>query len=96
MSHRHAATRAGLGEFGYNNLVLTRKFGARQRFNTVVTDAELVPDPLITAPICLRDKCMLCMKARHMDAICFRDNQAKKDYRTVAAIDKSVIFTTRP
>ncbi len=96
LSHRHAATRAGLGEFGYNNLVLTRKFGARQRFNTVVTDAELVPDPLITEPICLRDKCMLCMRACHMDAISFRDNQEKKDYRTVDRINKNVIFIDTP
>ena len=48
ISHRHCATRAGLGEFGYNNLVLTKQYGSRVRFNTVVTDAELIPDPLIT------------------------------------------------
>ena len=37
-SHRHAATRAGLGEFGYNNIVLTPQFGPRQRFNSIITD----------------------------------------------------------
>jgi len=62
-SHRHAAVRAGLGEFGYNNLVLTKEFGPRQRFNSIITDAELVGDPLITEPICLRDECMLCLSA---------------------------------
>jgi epoxyqueuosine reductase len=95
-SHRHAATRAGLGEFGYNNLVLTRKFGARQRFNSVITDAELLPDPLITEPICLRDRCRLCLKACHMDAITFRDDQAKRDYRTVEKVDKGIIFIDTP
>jgi epoxyqueuosine reductase QueG len=45
ISHRHAAIRAGLGVFGKNNLVLTKEFGPRQRFCTVLTDAELVPDP---------------------------------------------------
>jgi len=66
-SHRHAATRAGLGEFGYNNIVLTPQFGPRQRFNSIITDAELVPDPLIAEPICLRDKCRLCLKACIME-----------------------------
>ena len=44
-SHRHAATRAGLGEFGYNNIVLTRQFGPRQRWNSILTEVELEPDP---------------------------------------------------
>jgi epoxyqueuosine reductase QueG len=57
-SHRHAATRAGLGEFGYNNIVLTPQFGPRQRFNSIITEAVLVPDPLIDRPICLRDACL--------------------------------------
>jgi len=97
ISHRHCATRAGLGEFGYNNLVLTKEFGARQRFNTVVTDAELVPDPLITKPICLRDKCQLCFKACHVNAIYFRDDKSKKqDYRSVNKVDKDIIFIDTP
>ncbi len=95
-SHRHAATRAGLGEFGYNNLVLTKKFGARQRFNSIITDAELIPDPLITEPICLRDKCMLCWKACHVDALYLRDDPKFKDYRSVEKVDKEVIFIDTP
>ena len=95
-SHRHAATRAGLGEFGYNNLVLTKQFGARQRFNTIITDAELIPDPMITEPICLRDKCMLCWKACHMDCITFRDDPRKKDYRSVEKVQKDIIFIDTP
>ncbi len=56
-SQRHAATRAGLGEFGFNNIVLTPEFGARVRFVSVITEAELEPDPLLTEKICLREKC---------------------------------------
>ena len=97
ISHRHCATRAGLGEFGYNNLVLTKEYGARQRFNTIVTDAELVPDPLITEAICLRDKCMLCMKACHVDALYFRDDEKRqKNYRSVEKVDKDIIFIDTP
>ena len=56
-SQRHAATRAGLGEFGFNNIVLTPEFGPRVRFVSIITEAELEPDPLLTKKICLREKC---------------------------------------
>jgi epoxyqueuosine reductase len=95
-SHRHAATRAGLGEFGYNNLVLTREFGPRQRFNSIVTDAELLPDPLITEPICLRDKCKLCLKACIMQCITLRDDPSVTDYRSVEKDDRNRIFIDTP
>ncbi len=95
-SHRHAATRAGLGEFGYNNLVLTREFGARQRFNSIITDAELVPDPLINEPICLRDKCKLCLKACIMNCITMRDDPSATDYRSIEKDDRNRIFIDTP
>ncbi len=56
-SQRHAATRAGLGEFGFCNIVLTPEFGPRVRFVSIITEAELEPDPLIARKICLREKC---------------------------------------
>ena len=95
-SHRHAATRAGLGEFGYNNLVLTPQFGPRQRFNSVVTDAELPPDPLIDEPICLRERCGLCLDACIMGCIAMRDDPAAPDYRSVARVDREGIFIDTP
>jgi epoxyqueuosine reductase QueG len=95
-SHRHAATRAGLGEFGYNNVVLSREFGPRQRFNSIITDAELTPDPLISEPICLRDKCKLCLKACIMECITMRDDPEVVDYRSVAVDDRNRIFIDTP
>lgn len=67
-SQRHAAVRAGLGEFGINNIVLTPQFGPRVRFVSVITEAKLDPDPLLQKPVCLREKCDLkqgprCIKA---------------------------------
>lgn len=56
-SQRHAATRAGLGEFGFNNIVLTPEFGPRVRYVSIITEAELEIDPLIAEKICLREKC---------------------------------------
>lgn len=40
-SHRHAAYLAGLGTFGYSNMLLTERYGPRIRFASVVTDAVL-------------------------------------------------------
>ena len=73
-SQRHAATRAGLGEFGFSGLVLTPEFGPRVRFVSVITEAELEPDPLIKEKICLREKCggsqgPLCLKGCTAGAI---------------------------
>lgn len=57
-SHRHAAVAAGLGEFGLSGLVLTPLFGARNRFNTIITNALLISDPMYDGPkICRPDKC---------------------------------------
>ena len=95
-SHRHAATRAGLGEFGYNNVVLTPQFGPRQRFNSIVTDAELLPDPLIDKPICLRDTCKLCLEACIMACITLRDDPDVTDYRSVDKDDRDRIFIDTP
>lgn len=95
-SHRHAATRAGLGEFGYNNLVLTREFGPRQRFNSLVTDAQLVADPMIDKPICLRDRCRICLKACIMDCISLRTDDQKTDYRSLESDDPERIFIDTP
>jgi epoxyqueuosine reductase QueG len=62
-SHRHAAVLAGLGEFGLNNLLLTPKYGPRVRLNSMITTAELKPDPLCEGPICPGEECGLCMRA---------------------------------
>lgn len=95
-SHRHAATRAGLGEFGYNNVVLTPQFGPRQRFNSIITDAPLVADPLISKPICLRDTCRLCLRACIMECITLRDDPQVIDYRSVEQDDRTRIFIDTP
>lgn len=60
-SHKHAAVRAGLGEFGPNNLVITPEYGPRVRFSSVLTAARLKPSPLLQKKTCLGVKCALCM-----------------------------------
>ena len=62
-SHRHAAVQAGLGEFGFNNLVITSDYGPRIRFMSVVTEAEIEQDPLVSTPICRGEGCLACINA---------------------------------
>lgn len=61
-SHRHAAVRAGLGEFGLDNIVVTPEYGQRVRFTSILTSAEMIYTPLIDKKVCLGLKCGLCMK----------------------------------
>lgn len=80
MSHRHAAVRAGLGVFGKNNLVLTKEFGPRQRFCTVLTDAKLGPDPMIE-----EDFCQQCLECREVCPVQAWDSASGKFYKPVCA-----------
>ena len=60
-SQRHAAVRAGLGEFGLNNVVVTERYGPRIRFNAVLTTAPLTPSPLLAGKTCLGTDCNICV-----------------------------------
>jgi epoxyqueuosine reductase QueG len=61
-SYRHAAVAAGLGELGWNQLVITPQFGPRVWLMAVITNADLAPDPLYDGPkLCLEDECNLCI-----------------------------------
>lgn len=55
-----AAVAAGLGEIGYNNILLTPDFGPRQRLQLIITDMQLEPDPLFAGRLC--DLCMECVE----------------------------------
>ena len=59
-SHRHAAYLAGLGSFGVSNMLLTPAYGPRVRFASVLTAAELPPDPVREKELCTR--CMRCIE----------------------------------
>ncbi|NLN18495.1 MAG: hypothetical protein GX162_04350 [Firmicutes bacterium] len=59
VSHIYMAVVAGLSDIGYNGISLTPEYGPRNRFVTVITDAEIEEDPLIP-PGTVCDNCMLC------------------------------------
>ena len=56
-----AAVRCGLGVWGLNNLVLTRRFGPRVRFGAVFTDLDLPSDSPRQDYYC--SSCSLCIAA---------------------------------
>ena len=58
---RIAGLACGVGEIGWSKVFLTKKFGPRVRLGTILTDAELEPDPLLE-PKTLCDRCMRCVK----------------------------------
>ena len=61
ISNRHSAVAAGIAKFGWHNLAMTPEYGTKQRFVTVMTTAELDPDPMIEDELC--DMCLKCVDA---------------------------------
>ena len=58
---RIAGVACGLGEIGWSKVFIHNKWGPRVRLGTILTDAELEPDPLVK-PGTLCKKCMKCAK----------------------------------
>ena len=57
----------GVAEIGFSGVVLTPKFGSRQRFHMIITDAEIAPTPILTESVC--DRCGKCADVCPMGAI---------------------------
>lgn len=57
---RVAAYICGMGEIGWSKVFLTPRFGPRQRFAFIITDAPLEPDPIYNGPP-LCDRCLRCV-----------------------------------
>jgi len=64
---KYAAVACGLGEIGMGGEVLTPRFGPRQRFAMILTDAELSSDPLLDKPVCTR--CGRCISICPLQAL---------------------------
>lgn len=61
ISHIYSGVCAGLGELGWNGLCITPEYGARNRFVSIITEAELTPTPLYNGPK-LCDMCGECIR----------------------------------
>ncbi|MEA4889575.1 MAG: hypothetical protein VB070_08960 [Clostridiaceae bacterium] len=51
---KYAAVACGLGEIGLSGELLTPRFGPRQRFAMIITDAKMTSDPLLDRKVCTR------------------------------------------
>ena len=43
-------------------MVVTPQYGPRVRLNSVITEAELTPSPLLKEKVCLGESCSLCLQ----------------------------------
>lgn len=60
-SHMAAFVACGLGEYGYHGMVMSPEYGPRERIISIITSADLEPDPLYNGtPLC--DGCKQCAK----------------------------------
>lgn len=70
-SHRHFAYAAGLGTFGLNNMLITKR-GCCGRYSTIVTNLDVKPDAPASEEYCLYKKngsCGVCVKNCPMGAL---------------------------
>jgi epoxyqueuosine reductase QueG len=90
--HIHSAVAAGLGKRGKVGVVLTPQYGPRQRWITVITDAELIPDPRLEDEICLEfiepgscgDRCIEVCRTKQTGALkAWPDEGGVTQYRCV-------------
>lgn len=62
-SYRHAAVEAGLGQIGWNQLLITPKFGPRVWLQAVITTAPLTADQRFEQNLCPGEECSICTNA---------------------------------
>ncbi len=80
ISMKHAAVAAGLGRFGLQSLVLTPKFGPRQRWGAIVTDASLEFGFPLEEVLCKPKECnQACVKNCPAEAFSERQTGEIKD-----------------
>ena len=63
----YAAVAAGLCEISYNGIPFSEKFGSRQRFHMIITDAEIEGTPLLESAVCVG--CQKCADVCPLGAI---------------------------
>ncbi|MDP6101310.1 MAG: hypothetical protein QGH66_07855 [Dehalococcoidia bacterium] len=59
LSHRYVAVASGIGWLGWSGNLITPEYGAPVSLSSIVTSAELEPDPLAEGDICV--DCRLCV-----------------------------------
>jgi len=84
-SHVMAAKYAGLGTIGVSHCLLTRPYGPRVRFVSVLTAADLPADPVQKEELCIR--CGACATCCPKQALAMRQDQVIGDYDKIACLE---------
>jgi epoxyqueuosine reductase len=88
---QYAAVACGLGEIGLHGEFLSKKFGPRQRFQMIITDAEMEPDPIMQESICtLCGKCADTCPLHAIDKTKLHEVSICGKVMKVAEIDESL------
>lgn len=92
----YAAVACGLGEIGFNGIFMTKKFGTRQRFHMILTDAEIQPTPIFEGTVCDRcGKCALSCPLGAIDTENTREVEICGKKMTVATINYDLCRTCK-
>ncbi len=79
----YAAVACGIGSISYNGIVFSKKFGSRQRFHMILTDAEIEPTPLLADNVC--NGCKSCADFCPLGAI------SKEEYDEIEICGKKFV-----
>jgi epoxyqueuosine reductase QueG len=75
LSHKHTAVAAGLGRLGLSSNFVHTRYGAAVHISSILTEAELRPDPLVSDKDHPCDRCKTCLEICPEEAMS-RDEQA--------------------
>ena len=81
-SQRHIAYAAGLGTFGLNNMLITKK-GCCGRYSTLITNLDIKPDRPLEQELCLykrKLKCQICVNNCPIGALTAEGYDRQKCY----------------
>lgn len=78
----YAAVATGICEISYSGMVFSKKFGSRQRFHMIITDAEIPATPLLEESVC--NQCKKCADVCPLGAI------SKTETRTIDICGKKM------
>ena len=76
VDHRRAAVEAGIGTYGLNNLLITKKYGPRIRLASVLTTAPIAPNRPLKRKLCV--ECGHCAEACPANALAEPGNTDKR------------------